>query len=969
MVIQFKILIFLFLCSFTLVAQTGWYPHLTTNYIWSTIYFRDSLNGWLGGSNQFEQGFINRTTDGGTTWSSQSLPSTSQILRITFPEALFGFAVSRDGKIFKTIDGGSSWHQRSAAGVELHSIQYIGNGKGWACGGNIIFSTTDYGETWEKHSVAAASQILDIYFKNENEGMAIGESNDFYKSTDGGEQWTKIDPLPLFGFDICFTSETRGVIVGNRIVLTTDGGNSWNVVYDNNGEPLYSASFADSLVGWAVGNNIILKTSDGGSTWNKQLIPELLPFVSVHAIDRLHAWVAGWMLLYKTTNGGDPYPIPIPKLVSPLNGAVDLLSNFKLEWDPVPYAAKYYVQISAQNDFKNIIYQDSTTFLYSFPPSQNLNSEFYWRVSVSTYAGKSDWSMAWKFNTLSLSTENIEFPLSIGTKWYYRHYSYKQNGFITREIIDTTTTGFRIVSVKSVYSNRYNNSTSTEYWYYHKGNFYINSSPSIDTVYFYPPPLFISSLKKDSTYAYGSLYYSWHLNRRNYFGNNYYVQTMSHYQGGMSGSTRKSYIFATGIGLTFIQNESNGSIIDSTYIVGFFRDQVFIGDSVNPIKSDTNWLKTSLLSNLTVNSIATKGEKIFAGTNNGIYVSTNNGISWNTANTGLSDNYITALLFVGDTLFVGTGNEIARSTDEGAHWITVNTGIPYYNGYGVSTLTSNGRYLFAGKRPYGIYRSLDYGNNWVHVSAYFTNVQCLTSCDSVVYVGTSNVLARSPDDGIIWTQVIGVPSSEVASLASNNKEIYAGVSGGIYRSTDNGIIWTQVNSGLKYTWSAPDVTVNGSLVFARTGDGRVFYSKNKGDQWELINTDWTDNTFHTMGVNNSYLFIGTYNGGLWRYSLADINTEVKSQKCSLPETFELHQNYPNPFNPSTTISFSIPVMSEVKLVVYDCLGRKVAALVNEHKNIGRYSVNFNAGNLASGIYLYVLYSEKYTIVKKMLLLR
>ncbi len=70
--------------------------------------------------------------------------------------------------------------------------------------------------------------------------------------------------------------------------------------------------------------------------------------------------------------------------------------------------------------------------------------------------------------------------------------------------------------------------------------------------------------------------------------------------------------------------------------------------------------------------------------------------------------------------------------------------------------------------------------------------------------------------------------------------------------------------------------------------------------------------------------------------------------------FTLRQNYPNPFNPSTTISYQLPMQSYVTLKVFDTQGKEVATLVNSVEQPGDKSVNFNASNLASGVYYYRL---------------
>lgn len=86
---------------------------------------------------------------------------------------------------------------------------------------------------------------------------------------------------------------------------------------------------------------------------------------------------------------------------------------------------------------------------------------------------------------------------------------------------------------------------------------------------------------------------------------------------------------------------------------------------------------------------------------------------------------------------------------------------------------------------------------------------------------------------------------------------------------------------------------------------------------------------------------------------------------AVPGNFELAQNYPNPFNPSTVISYQLPVSSEVRLEVYDMLGRRVAELVNGQIEAGRYTVNFDASGLSSGIYLYRLQAGSQIMTKKL----
>uniref|UniRef100_A0A832DIC8 T9SS type A sorting domain-containing protein n=1 Tax=Ignavibacterium album TaxID=591197 RepID=A0A832DIC8_9BACT len=97
---------------------------------------------------------------------------------------------------------------------------------------------------------------------------------------------------------------------------------------------------------------------------------------------------------------------------------------------------------------------------------------------------------------------------------------------------------------------------------------------------------------------------------------------------------------------------------------------------------------------------------------------------------------------------------------------------------------------------------------------------------------------------------------------------------------------------------------------------------------------------------------------------------VESQSFSqLPFEFSLEQNYPNPFNPSTVIHYSISENQLVNLTVYDLLGNEVAILVNEYKEPGSHSIEFNVTDLSSGIYYYKLSAGDFVNIKKMIFVK
>jgi hypothetical protein len=97
------------------------------------------------------------------------------------------------------------------------------------------------------------------------------------------------------------------------------------------------------------------------------------------------------------------------------------------------------------------------------------------------------------------------------------------------------------------------------------------------------------------------------------------------------------------------------------------------------------------------------------------------------------------------------------------------------------------------------------------------------------------------------------------------------------------------------------------------------------------------------------------------------NKFMSKSKISLK--FELTNSYPNPFNPTTKIKYYLPVNEFVSLKVYNMLGQVFKVLVNGDQIAGNHVVDFDALNLASGIYLYKMQAGKYSSAKKMILLR
>ncbi|MGB5893991.1 MAG: T9SS type A sorting domain-containing protein, partial [Ignavibacteriaceae bacterium] len=136
-----------------------------------------------------------------------------------------------------------------------------------------------------------------------------------------------------------------------------------------------------------------------------------------------------------------------------------------------------------------------------------------------------------------------------------------------------------------------------------------------------------------------------------------------------------------------------------------------------------------------------------------------------------------------------------------------------------------------------------------------------------------------------------------------------------------------------------------------------------GTTTEIQNYQFIDNIRDIQATSLSYRLKQMDYDGSYEYS------DVVEVTNLAPTDFALHQNYPNPFNPVTTISYSLPVKSQVELVVYNTLGESVMQLVNEEKDAGRYEVKLDATALSSGVYIYHMRVNDFIDTKKMILLR
>lgn len=189
---------------------------------------------------------------------------------------------------------------------------------------------------------------------------------------------------------------------------------------------------------------------------------------------------------------------------------------------------------------------------------------------------------------------------------------------------------------------------------------------------------------------------------------------------------------------------------------------------------------------------------------------------------------------------------------------------------------------------------------------------------------------------------------------------------------------TRVNNTPYLTWEAPNVSEEIDYYKVE----RAWGENGFGTIATTTNTNYLDyEIFWGTGGNTQFIQYRVLTVYEDEYIPQDysntqklmVSPDLQKQKSHSNElanfNYELYQNFPNPFNPSTRIEFELPKDGFVNLKVFDILGRELETLVDAYKNKGKYTVEFNANNLSTGIYFYEIRSNEFVVRRKMILMK
>src|SRR3989339_1532400 len=218
----------------------------------------------------------------------------------------------------------------------------------------------------------------------------------------------------------------------------------------------------------------------------------------------------------------------------------------------------------------------------------------------------------------------------------------------------------------------------------------------------------------------------------------------------------------------------------------------------------------------------------------------------------------------------------------------------------------------------------------------------------------------SVDDTTTYTYRVYAFNADIVSDYSNMAQVVTPVPVEL-----TSFFATLLNQGVLLEWETASELNNAGFNVQRSKDNSKFfdiaYIKGQGTT--------TNKSFYSY--NDQSVSTGKYSYRLKQIDLDGSVTysQVVSVDLGMVNSFVLEQNYPNPFNPSTQIRFSIPEVTNVKLIVSDALGREIALLVDGKLNAGDYKIDFDADGISSGIYICILITDTFKQSRKMILMK
>jgi photosystem II stability/assembly factor-like uncharacterized protein len=385
------------------------------------------------------------------------------------------------------------------------------------------------------------------------------------------------------------------------------------------------------------------------------------------------------------------------------------------------------------------------------------------------------------------------------------------------------------------------------------------------------------------------------------------------------------------------------------------------------------------------NSICMSDENVGFAVGPKIYTTTNGGVGWENVPENFEEFYSVWSPTPDIGVAVGKNGKVAKTTDGGSTWTGKSSGTSRYL-WSVFFSSPNIGWIAGGHYTFGtiILKTTDQGETWQE--KYSSNSGLLHDINfvsdeigfAVGYNSDGAIIVKTTNGGTSWqTLDCGIVECRLATVYFLNENIgwVAGKSGSI-NSTPKVVLLMTNDGGA--TWISKISNKYGDIQSIKMSDANNGYAAGLASDnlsgINFVSTDGGNNWIHKTEQTiffNSLFFLSSATG--WATTSASIykydNPSSVLENTLFPKHFALHQNYPNPFNPSTKINYSVPRQSNIKIIVFDALGKYITTLVNKEMSIGNYRVEFNASHLSSGIYFYQMRTDEFIQTNKMILLR
>lgn len=368
------------------------------------------------------------------------------------------------------------------------------------------------------------------------------------------------------------------------------------------------------------------------------------------------------------------------------------------------------------------------------------------------------------------------------------------------------------------------------------------------------------------------------------------------------------------------------------------------------------------------------------GTGGTIIKTTNGGTNWIQQITNVPSKPLFGIHPVNENVVYAVGwfSTILKTTNGGDNWVAIeNGGPPVYGNY-FSVFFYNELTGWIGENNTmgqgDVKKTTDGGKTF---NSYYTfgwpyDLYFKDSLNGIGVSGAANI-HKTTNGGLNWNsfQIAGSGDFNRISFINNNTGFVVGeYSHKVYKTIDFGSNWNEIAVVEDVMEALYSIRFSSDSTGWIGGNySRLYKTTNQGINWKRENIS-TGYIFNIASFNDSILWtcgnggkiFHTTNGGEPLVGIQNISTEI-------PESFKLNQNYPNPFNSETIIEFSIKIKSNYKLEIINSLGRIIKILLNNELKPGSYKFNFNATEIASGLYFYRLSSENIVETKKFVLIK